>query len=181
MLTSYTNPVFDQYMADPFVLKHKGNYYAYGTAPLSPEGYAFPVLHSTDLVNWQHGGWSLIPPGGNEFWAPEVAHHDGIFYMYYSAHGIDGKDHQLRVATSKNPLGPFQDAGVVLLLAMALRDEYVAIARDGDTCRQPNSGSRPTATRRPRCVPSPRTRTSTRRWCSTSLGPRRSCSASRCG
>ena len=85
MLTHYQNPVFDGYMADPFVLKHEGHYYAYGTASLSPKGWPFPVLHSTDLVNWQQHGWSLIPPGGDEFWAPEVVHHDGVFYMYYSA------------------------------------------------------------------------------------------------
>jgi GH43 family beta-xylosidase len=115
MLTHYKNPVVDQYFADPFVLQHKGHYYAYGTGPRSPEGYAFPVLHSTDLVNWQQHGWSLMPPGGDEFWAPEVVHHDGVFYMYYSAHGIDGKDHQLRVATQTNPLGPFRDTGRVLV------------------------------------------------------------------
>jgi len=115
LLTHYKNPVFDEYMADPFVLQHKGNYYAYGTGSLSTRGWPFPVLHSTDLVNWQHRGWSLNPPGGDEFWAPEVAHHDGAFYMYYSAHGIDGKDHQLRVATHTSPLGPFQDAGLVLV------------------------------------------------------------------
>ncbi|MGZ9165080.1 MAG: glycoside hydrolase family 43 protein [Anaerolineales bacterium] len=115
MLTHYKNPVFDQYLADPFVLQHEGHYYAYGTGPRSPEGRAFPVLHSTDLVNWQSQGWSLIPPGGDDFWAPEVAFYDGVFYMYYSAHGIDGKDHQLRVATQRNPLGPFRDAGRVLV------------------------------------------------------------------
>jgi GH43 family beta-xylosidase len=111
----YKNPVFDEYMADPFVLHHEGQYYAYGTGSLSPEGWPFPVLHSTDLVIWKQHGWSLIPPGGDEFWAPEVAHHAGVFYMYYSAHGIGGHDHQLRVATHTSPLGPFQDTGRVLV------------------------------------------------------------------
>jgi GH43 family beta-xylosidase len=111
----YKNPVFDQYMADPFVLQHEGHYYAYGTGSLSPEGWPFPVLHSTDLATWQQRGWALVPPGGDEFWAPEVAYDEGVFYMYYSARGIDGKDHQLRVATQTSPLGPFQDAGRVLV------------------------------------------------------------------
>lgn len=114
-MTYYQNPVFDEYMADPFVLRHEGQYYAYGTGSLSPEGWPFPILHSTDLVNWEQRGWSLIPAGGDEFWAPEVAHHDGIFHMYYSAHGINGHDHQLRVATSASPLGPFKDVGRVLI------------------------------------------------------------------
>jgi GH43 family beta-xylosidase len=115
VITQYKNPIYDQYLADPFVLHHDDRYYAYGTSSLSHEGWAFPVLYSTDLVNWKQHGWALIPPGGDDFWAPEVAYHDGIFYMYYSAHGIDGHDHQLRVATSTSPLGPFTDAGRVLV------------------------------------------------------------------
>lgn len=115
MPTQYKNPVFDQYMADPFVLRHEGRYYAYGTGLLSPEGWAFPVLYSDDLATWKQHGWSLIPPGGDEFWAPEVAYQDGIFHMYYSAHDINGQDHQLRVATSPDPVGPFRDAGRVLV------------------------------------------------------------------
>jgi GH43 family beta-xylosidase len=111
----YKNPVYEQYLADPFVLHHNGQYYAYGTGSLSPEGWAFPVLYSTDLASWKQHGWALIPSGGDDFWAPEVAYRDGTFYMYYSAHGINGQDHQLRVATHTSPLGPFQDAGKVLV------------------------------------------------------------------
>ena len=115
MPTHYQNPVFDQYMADPFVLKHEGHYYAYGTGSLSAEGWPFPVLQSSDLANWEPRGWALVPPGGDEFWAPEVAYHNGVFHMYYSAHGINGNDHQLRVAVCTSPLGPFQDKGRVLV------------------------------------------------------------------
>jgi GH43 family beta-xylosidase len=74
----------------------------------------------------------LIPPGGDEFWAPEVAYHDGIFYMYYSAHGIDGRDHQLRVATSTSPLGPFRDAGRLLVPDQPFTiDAHPFLDRDG--------------------------------------------------
>lgn len=111
----YKNPVYDQYFADPFVLHHDGQYYAYGTGPRSPEGRAFPVLQSTNLVDWDDRGWALTPSDGDDFWAPEVAFHEGVFYLYYSAHGINDNDHQLRVATSTHPLGPFQDAGHVLV------------------------------------------------------------------
>jgi beta-xylosidase len=115
MMAVYTNPVYNQYMADPFVLRHGDRYYAYGTAPASPDGHQFPVLESSDLVHWEPRGSALIAPGGDGFWAPEVAYHDGQFYMYYSAHGIDGRDHQLRVATSDQPIGPFNDLGIRLV------------------------------------------------------------------
>ncbi|HEX8611486.1 MAG TPA: glycoside hydrolase family 43 protein [Telluria sp.] len=115
MQTSYVNPVFDETMADPFVLRHEGFYYAYGTGPGSPDGMRFPVLRSPDLVQWERLGWALVAPGGVDFWAPEVAFFEGKFYLYYSAQGIDGNDHQLRVAVSDQPAGPFRDAGTVLV------------------------------------------------------------------
>lgn len=116
MPRTYTNPVYDRYLADPFVLRHAGVYYAYGTAPHGPDGARFPVLCSTDLVTWKPLGWALRPvPGAMDYWAPEVAYADGLFYMYYSADGLAGRDHQLRVAISASPAGPFEDAGVVLV------------------------------------------------------------------
>lgn len=111
----YTNPVYPHYMADPFVLRHEGRYYAYGTAAGSADGWQFPVLVSEDLIHWESAGWALSPlAGADAFWAPEVAFADGVFYLYYSASGIEGRDHQLRVATSTSPLGPFVDCDRVL-------------------------------------------------------------------
>lgn len=113
---TYLNPVYPHYMADPFVLRHDGQYFAYGTAAASPEGWQFPVLRSPDLVHWESAGWALKPvPGGDQYWAPEVAYHDGRFYLYYSAHGVEGRDHQLRVAVSDHPAGAFEDCGRVLV------------------------------------------------------------------
>ena len=109
---TYTNPVYPHYFADPFVLRHEGFYYAYGTAPSSADGWQFPVLRSSNLADWELHGWALSPlAGANAFWAPEVAVHEGVFYLYYSASGIQGRDHQLRVAISSSPLGPFEDTG----------------------------------------------------------------------
>lgn len=115
MRDKYINPVFPQYFADPFVLKHNGDYYAYGTAPGGDGGH-FPILHSTDLVNWKFVSWAIYPKRGIEFWAPEVAHHNGKFYIYYSARGVEAdKDHQLTVAVSERPEGPFEETGIVLV------------------------------------------------------------------
>ena len=113
-MPTYTNPVYDTYFADPFVLRHEGAYYGFGTA--SPDVRALPALRSPDLVAWEPIGDVLEPPelDAEAFWAPEVAYRDGVFWMYYSAGGAEGEGQQLRVARSERPEGPFVDAGAVL-------------------------------------------------------------------
>jgi beta-xylosidase len=122
MTTTYTNPVWPEVFADPFVLRHEGVYYAYGTAPGGPDGKQVPVLRSTDMLNWESLGHALVPAAGMEsdqgyhFWAPEVAAHEGRFYMYYSCgNAPEGTDQKLRVAVAEHPAGPFIDAGKVLV------------------------------------------------------------------
>ena len=46
---TYSNLLWDSYMADPFVIKHRGEFWAYGTSDQQRDGRWFPVLHSTDL------------------------------------------------------------------------------------------------------------------------------------
>lgn len=105
------------YFADPFVLKHNGEYWAYGTDPVNAEGKRFPVLHSKDLVNWEHLGGALEPLDDEfqDYWAPEVAYRNGTFFMYYSAAGEEDTAHRLRLATADRPQGPFRDSGEILL------------------------------------------------------------------
>jgi beta-xylosidase len=129
MLT-YQNPVYPYYFADPFVWKFKGKYFAVGTGvlgriagkiteeqlsseTLNGEERAIPLLISDDFVNWKfHGPALIVPPEfcKKPFWAPEVAYDGSHFYLYYST-AISGLRHQLRVAKSKNPDGPFEDVG----------------------------------------------------------------------
>lgn len=120
-MRTYTNPVYPEYFADPFVWQHQGIYYAIGTGPAEAAGEVdeiyqrrvFPLLRSDDLSNWQFAGKALLRPDpalGDNFWAPEIAYAEGIFYLYYSV-GHGDKQHQLRVATSPNPLGPYHDTG----------------------------------------------------------------------
>lgn len=114
---TYTNPVWPDYFADPFVLKHAGEYYAYGTGPRT-EGLEFPLLYSRDLIHWESLGGALTPltdPTKGSYWAPEVAERNGRFYMYYSAGGREGEGHRLRLALSDHPAGPFEDTGQILL------------------------------------------------------------------
>ncbi|VUD67436.1 Extracellular exo-alpha-(1-_5)-L-arabinofuranosidase [Thalassocella blandensis] len=101
----YTNGILPD-IADPHVLQHNGMYYLYGThTGGAPNG--IPVYTSKDMVNWQYRGWALSREnswGNHSFWAPEVIHHNGQFYMYYAV------EEHLAVATSSSPLGPFRQS-----------------------------------------------------------------------
>ncbi len=112
---TYRNPVYDRYFADPFVLRVGEQYYAYGTRDPADKG-TFDVLRSSDLVSWERVGRALDPlgsPDAEDYWAPEVAHADGRFYMYYSA-GRGDAGHYIRVAVASDPVGPFVDQGVAV-------------------------------------------------------------------
>lgn len=145
MSTSYTNPVYGGYFADPYVWECEGVYYAVGTGPAGSDGMRFPLLTSTDLVNWKPLGHALIPVSsdlGDDYWAPEVASSGGKFYLYYSV-GHGDKGHHLRVAIADQPQGPYTDMGHPLIDvgacpfsidAHAFRDDdgewYLFYARD---------------------------------------------------
>jgi len=119
-------PVWEGYLADPFVWRYEKWYYATGTSreeaadglgeaarPRLPEAPVFPLLRSPDLQSWTRLGNALARPDpalGNEYWAPEVACQGGRFYLYYSI----GPQHQLRVATSSEPQGLYHDASAPL-------------------------------------------------------------------
>jgi len=92
------------------VFRHAGIYYAVGTGPLPPseQAFEFPLLRSVDRVHWESLGGALIRAAepGHHYWAPEIAEHDGVFYMYYSV-GVSDERHELRVAISDVPQGPY--------------------------------------------------------------------------
>jgi beta-xylosidase len=117
----HTNPVYAGYFADPFVWRSSDTYYAVGTGSADAAGEtlgkAFTLLQSSDFFTWKFAANALIRPDpalGNNFWAPEVAEHDGWFYLYYSV-GHGDKNHQLRVAKSADPQGPYKDMGLTLV------------------------------------------------------------------
>lgn len=140
-------PVWPGYFADPFVLPlPDGTFAAYGSGPPpdpSDGPRVFECLLSADLRTWTSAGYVLDrmdPACGTDYWAPEVIHADGAYWMYYSVgHGISG--HQLRVARASSATGPFRDVGVNLSPAQTFaidphpfRDDdgqlYLFFARD---------------------------------------------------
>ena len=128
--TTYLNPVFPQTFADPFVLKHRGQYWAYCTG-LQADGNAFGVLWSHDLVQWQRAGSAMAPlPGAHPcYWAPEVTYDNGRFFLYYSV-GNEETMH-IRVAVAGKPGGPFIDSGRQLTGEPFAIDPHVFIDDDG--------------------------------------------------
>jgi beta-xylosidase len=75
------------------------------------------MLQSTDFFQWSFASSAMIRPDpalGANFWAPAVVEADGRFYLYYSV-GHGDKQHQLRVAMSSSPQGPYKDLGKPLI------------------------------------------------------------------
>jgi beta-xylosidase len=93
-------------LGDPFIMLYDGVYYAYGTH--AEDG--IEVYTSTDLKEWKrpataYQGLALHKAdvwGDRWFWAPEVYHVNGKFYMYFSA------EEHICVAIADSPLGPFK-------------------------------------------------------------------------
>ena len=119
----YCNPVYPGYFADPFVWRVGDEYCAIGTGRPEAAGAVaardhpavFPLLHSHDLARWEPRGAALVsldPAHGNAYWAPEVVQSNGRWWLYYSV-GHDDRRHQLRVARSAAPLGPYVDVGAL--------------------------------------------------------------------
>ena len=116
--STFVNPVYARYLADPFCWLYDGVYYAVGTGAEECginglSGRVVPMVKSTDLQHWQSVGRVLVPPQeelGGCFWAPEVAVHEGRFFMYYHPNG-NGRGHHVRLAIADHPEGPYIDTG----------------------------------------------------------------------
>lgn len=144
---TYTNPVQAGDYPDPSVIRVGKNYYA--TATSSEWGPEFPILHSTDLVNWSIVGvvfptrpeWSV----GN-YWAPEIWQENGKFYIFYVARRKNGPL-CIAAATAEKPTGPYTDHGALecqevgSIDAFPIRDEngklFVVWKEDGNSINKP--------------------------------------------
>ena len=112
----YQNPLSPMNFPDPAAIRFRGEYYAYATGE-SVDGRIFPIMTSPDAVHWtfRNGAMPPLPdPAATEYWAPEVAYRDGLFYLYYAVIAFGTPEHHLRVAISDSPLGPFEDQGLNL-------------------------------------------------------------------
>ncbi|MEP7339881.1 MAG: glycoside hydrolase family 43 protein [Acidobacteriota bacterium] len=126
----YLNPVSAHPFADPFVLKHCGEYWAYSTG-FWRDGRCFGILHSRDLVHWEEVGGAMEPlPGGHTcYWAPEVSYDNGKYLLYYSVGNEERM--QIRVAVADHPAGPFIDSGWRLTNEEFAIDPHVFVDDNG--------------------------------------------------
>jgi GH43 family beta-xylosidase len=128
---SFCNPVFDRSFPDPFVIKFCGEYFGFATG-FGPDGRVFPVIRSSDLVNWELVGSAMDPIASQPpyYWAPEAVYYNGKFYLYYSC----GNETlmEIRVAVSERPDGGFVDSGHVLTTEEFAIDAHVFVDSDGE-------------------------------------------------
>jgi xylan 1,4-beta-xylosidase len=143
----YQNPVIAGDYPDPSIIRVGKEYWATSTS--SEWGPEFPLLHSTDLVNWEIMG-TVFPhrpewAKGN-FWAPEIAAYKGKYYIYYVGHKKDGAL-AVAVATADKPSGPYTDHGPLVsqedgsIDPVPVTDEkgdrYLIWKEDGNSRHQP--------------------------------------------
>src|SRR3954451_1129906 len=92
----FSNPLPGVALGDPFVLRHRGRFYLYGTSdgPPLPGGRVVPVFRSDDLVHWEPLGGALVPrvPGADHR-APEVLYWNGRFFMVVSFGDVERRGH----------------------------------------------------------------------------------------
>ena len=116
-MTTYTNPVIDADWPDPDVVRVGDDYYLVASSFNRAPG--LPVLHSRDLVTWEHVTNALpavppldhfrLPRHGGGVWAPSLRHHDGTFYLAYP-----DPDHGIFVLTASDARGPWSAPHLLL-------------------------------------------------------------------
>jgi len=131
----------DIHFRDPFILPvpMENTYYMYGTQGTTasdgkPDG--FDVYRSCDLLNWE-GPISVFRPepgfwSDHHYWAPEVHHVQGRFYMFASFKA-KGMSRAVQVLVADHPLGPFEQhsLGPITPKTWECLDGTLYIEKDG--------------------------------------------------
>ncbi|WP_418276002.1 family 43 glycosylhydrolase [Isoptericola jiangsuensis] len=116
-MTTYSNPILDADWPDPDTIRVGDDYWMIASSFNRAPG--LPVLHSRDLVSWEHVANALpqvppvahyaLPRHGSGVWAPSLRHHDGLFWIVYP-----DPDHGIFVLTATDPRGPWTEPWCVL-------------------------------------------------------------------
>lgn len=113
----YSNPVLDADWPDPDAIRVGDDFWLVASSFNRAPG--LPVLHSRDLVTWEHVANALphvppvdhyaLPRRGSGVWAPSLRHHDGRFVIVYP-----DPDHGIYVLTATDPRGPWSEPWCLL-------------------------------------------------------------------
>ena len=104
---TFTNPIIHADYSDPDICRAGDDFYMTSSSFNSVPG--LPILHSTDLVNWEiinyavptfPGSYYDIPQHGNGVWAPCLRFHNGTFYIYWG-----DPDRGIYMVQTKDPAG----------------------------------------------------------------------------
>lgn len=109
ILMAYAGTTFAQSTSipvhDPVMIKQDDTYYVFST------GKGITVWSSPDMKNWKRldpvfdsaPDWTfeLVPNYDNVEWAPDIAYHDGTYYLYYSVSQFGRNNSAIGVATNK--------------------------------------------------------------------------------
>ena len=108
----FRNPIVSGFAADPSICRVDEDYYmVHSTFEYLP---GLPILHSTDLVNWEIIGYAIHRaeqmqfsemPCSEGLYAPTIRYHDGTFYVVCTNVSMGGNFY----VTSKDPAGPWSD------------------------------------------------------------------------
>jgi len=95
---------YDVRVHDPVMTRENGTWYVFHT------GRGVGVLASHDRRTWERRlpvfqeppAWApeTIPRFRGSLWAPDISHHDGTYYLYYSASSFGSNDSAIGVATN---------------------------------------------------------------------------------
>jgi arabinan endo-1,5-alpha-L-arabinosidase len=111
------------FIHDPVVAKEGDTYYLFSTGP----GITF--YSSNDLLRWELEGrvfpgnpsWALDVAStfNGHIWAPDIIHHNGMFYLYYSVSAFGKNTSAIGVTVNRtlDPESPeydWQDQGIVV-------------------------------------------------------------------
>lgn len=109
----YHNPILaTENLADPHMIKYQGKYYLYGTyldGTIKGGSDHYDVFVSEDMTDWEKVP-NIFSKDTDTLWAPDVFYDpaDETFYLYYS------EGMSIGIATSKTPIGPFEDRGILI-------------------------------------------------------------------
>lgn len=108
---------------DPVMAQQGDTWYLFSTGP------GITIYSSPDLVNWTPDGrafatepeWAkTVAPGFNgHLWAPDIIHHKGLYYLYYSVSAFGKNTSAIGVTVNKtldssSPDYGWEDKGIVV-------------------------------------------------------------------